>query len=280
MTLLSELIEIPEQVHKSDFVISLATAIEEPERTVQDYVVTDQLAVCFDRALSLVATSLADRRSKAAYLHASFGAGKTAMMAMLDLLLRGDPTARSVPELGPVVARYASRLDSRRFLLVPYHFVGKNSMEQEILGGYVEYVRKLHPDAPLPPVYVADEMLEDARASARSSETSCSSRSSPKGRWPRHGASTGRAGTPSGSRRYWTQPRGQLNGTSWSGRCCGPTTERSRARRGRPPRASCRWTPAWTPSADMPRALVTTRWCFSSTSWSCGWRRAWATSPS
>ena len=51
MTLLSELIEIPEQVHKSDFVISLATAIEEPERTVQDYVVTDQLADCFDRAL-------------------------------------------------------------------------------------------------------------------------------------------------------------------------------------------------------------------------------------
>jgi hypothetical protein len=164
MTLLSELIGIPEQVHKSDFVISLASAIEEPERTVRDYVVTDQLALCFDRALSLVATSLADWRSKAAYLHASFGAGKTAMMAVLDLLLRGDPTARSVPELGPVVARYASRLDGRRFLLVPYHLVGKNSMEQEILGGYVEYVRKLHPDAPLPPVYVADEMLEDAPA--------------------------------------------------------------------------------------------------------------------
>ena len=164
MTLLSELIEIPGQVHKSDFVINLATAIEEPERTVRDYVVTDQLALCFDRALSLVASSLADRRSKAAYLHASFGAGKTAMMAMLDLLLRGDPRARSVPELAPVVARYASRLDGRRFLLVPYHFVGKNSMEQEILGGYVDYVRKLHPDAPLPPVYVADEMLEDARA--------------------------------------------------------------------------------------------------------------------
>jgi hypothetical protein len=74
MTLLSELIGIPEQVHKSDFVISLASAIEEPERTVRDYVVTDQLALCFDRALSLVATSLADWRSKAAYLHASFGA--------------------------------------------------------------------------------------------------------------------------------------------------------------------------------------------------------------
>jgi hypothetical protein len=48
MTLLSELLEIPGQVHKSDLVTSLATAIEEPERTVLDYVVTDRLALCFD----------------------------------------------------------------------------------------------------------------------------------------------------------------------------------------------------------------------------------------
>lgn len=163
MTLLSELIEIPEHVHKSDFVISLATAIGDPEHTVRDYVVTDQLAACFDRALSLVATSLADGRSKSTYLHASFGAGKTAMMSVLHLLLQGDPAARSIPELAPVVAKYADRIDGRNFLLVPFHFVGKSSMEQEILGGYVEYVSKLHPEAPLPAVYVSDGILDDAR---------------------------------------------------------------------------------------------------------------------
>jgi predicted ATPase len=90
VTLLSELIDIPERVHKSDFVISLATAIGDPDHTIGDYVVTDQLAGCFDRALSLVATSLVDRRSKSTYLHASFGAGKTAMMSVLHLLLQGD----------------------------------------------------------------------------------------------------------------------------------------------------------------------------------------------
>jgi len=163
MTKLSDLIDIPEQVHKSDFVISLATAIEEPERTVADYVVTPQLATCFDRALSLVATALADGRSKSTYLHASFGAGKTAMMSVLHLLLRGEPAARSLPELAPVVARYADRIDGRRFLLVPFHFVGRSSMEQEVLGGYVEHLRKLHPEAPLPAVYVADGILDDAR---------------------------------------------------------------------------------------------------------------------
>ncbi len=163
MTLLSELIDIPERVHKSDFVISLETAIGEPERTLRDYVVTPQLAECFDRALSLVASAVTDNRSKATYLHASFGAGKTAMMAVIDLLLAGDQGARSVPELAPVIARHASRIDGRRFLLVPYHFIGKSSMEQVVLGGYVEHVGRLHPDASLPPVYVADGLLDDAR---------------------------------------------------------------------------------------------------------------------
>src|SRR6266540_4302403 len=163
MTLLADLIEIPEQVHKSDFVISLATAIGDPADTVRDYVVTDQLVHCFDRALSLVATAVSDNRSKATYLHASFGAGKTAMMAVLDLLLEGVPAARSVAELAPVISRYASRLDGKRFLLVPYHFIGKTSMEQVVLGGYVEHIRKIHPEATLPAVYVADGILEDAR---------------------------------------------------------------------------------------------------------------------
>lgn len=167
MTLLADLIEIPEHVHKSDFVISLATAIGDPQRTLADYVVTPQLAECFDRALSLVASSVVDHRSKATYLHASFGAGKTAMMSVLHLLLQGDPNARSVPELGAVVAKYADRIDGRKFLLVPFHFVGKASMEQEVLGGYVDHIRQLHPDAPLPAVYVADGILGEARNKRR-----------------------------------------------------------------------------------------------------------------
>lgn len=167
MTLLADLIDIPEQVHKSDFVISLATAIGDPKRTLADYVVTPQLVDCFDRALSLVASSVADHRSKATYLHASFGAGKTALMSVLHLLLQGEPTARGLPDLGSVVAKYADRIDGRKFLLVPFHFVGKASMEQEVLGGYVDHVRRLHPEAPLPAVYVADGILDEAKNKRR-----------------------------------------------------------------------------------------------------------------
>jgi len=164
VTLLSELIDLPREVHKSDFVISLADAVHDPAGTVRDYVVTDQLAACFDRALSLVGSAVADGKSKATYLHASFGAGKTAMMAVLYLLLQGDPTARAIRELQPVVARHASWIDGRRYLLVPYHFVGASSMEQVVLGGYVTHLRRVHPDAALPAVYMADGILADATA--------------------------------------------------------------------------------------------------------------------
>jgi hypothetical protein len=162
MTLLSELIDIPHEVHKSDFVISLKSAIEQPERTIADYVVTPQLAECFDMALSLITSSVADAKSKSSYLHASFGAGKSAFMAVLHLLLRGEPAARAKPELAPLLAKYDDRLANRKFLLVPYQAVGADSLEQVVLGDYVEYVRLLHPEAPLPAVYLSDGMLADA----------------------------------------------------------------------------------------------------------------------
>lgn len=162
MTLLRELIDIPEQVHKSAFVISLKTAIEEPELTMRDYVVTPQLAHSFDRALSLITSAVAQNRSMSSYLHASFGAGKSAFMAVTHLLLEGSPAARAKAELGPVIAKYDDRLRGRKFLLVPYQAVGADSLEQIVLGGYVEHLRSLHPDASLPAVYVADGILDDA----------------------------------------------------------------------------------------------------------------------
>jgi arylsulfatase len=45
--------------------------------------------------------------SKAAYLHGSFGSGKSHFMAVLNLLLAGNTQARSIPELADVVARHS-----------------------------------------------------------------------------------------------------------------------------------------------------------------------------
>jgi hypothetical protein len=45
----------------------------------------------------LIGSALAERRSKASYLHGSFGSGKSHFMAVLRALLDGDVGARSVP---------------------------------------------------------------------------------------------------------------------------------------------------------------------------------------
>ena len=122
--LLADLIDIPEAVHKSDFVISLASGVTDPERTLAEYVVTPQLVECFNAALSLITSATTDAKSKGAYLHGSFGSGKSHFMAVLHLLLQGNPAALGIPELGQVIAHHQPQLTGNRFMLVPYHFIG------------------------------------------------------------------------------------------------------------------------------------------------------------
>ena len=86
MTPIRELIDIPERVHRDDFVLRLAEGVAQPGETPRTYVVTQQLADAFDRALDLIKGALASGSSKAAYLHGSFGSGKSHFMAVLHLL--------------------------------------------------------------------------------------------------------------------------------------------------------------------------------------------------
>ena len=81
-----------------DFVLRLAEGLERPEQTLRDYVVTPQLAKCFDEALSLVRDALEGKTSKACYLVGSFGSGKSHFMAVLNLLLQPNATAREIAE--------------------------------------------------------------------------------------------------------------------------------------------------------------------------------------
>jgi hypothetical protein len=163
MTLLRELIRIPDRVHRGDFVHTLSQGIVDVGDTLRDYVVTPQLVDCFDAALKLVESALHSGRSRATYLHGSFGSGKSHFMAVLYALLSHEPAARARPELQAVVARHDPWLRNRRFLLVPYHMVGAASMESAVLGGYARRVRELHPEASIPPVYRTELVFEDAR---------------------------------------------------------------------------------------------------------------------
>src|ERR1700694_1287502 len=127
MTLIKDLISLPEHVHRGDFVLRLTEGVEKPTETLRDYVVTPQLVECFDDALRFI----------------------------------NDAGGWGCPDLASVVALHTGWTESRRFLLVPYHMIGAQSMESAILGHYVEHVRRLHPDAPLPGVFRAEGLFAD-----------------------------------------------------------------------------------------------------------------------
>ncbi len=163
MTLMKDIIAIPERVHQGDFVLKLTQGVSHAEQTLRDYVVTPQLVQCFDNALGFIRQAVEGHSSKAAYLHGSFGSGKSHFMAVLNLLLAGNVQARSITELSGLVARHNDWTQGRRFLLVPYHMIGARDMESAILGQYADYVRRLHPEAPVPGFYLADRLFQDAQ---------------------------------------------------------------------------------------------------------------------
>jgi hypothetical protein len=160
---LRDVIKIPESVHAGDFKIELSGGFTETEARLSEYVVTDQLRQAFRKSLSIVHSAVRDDTSHAAYLHGSFGSGKSHFLTVLHAILNNDPAARAKQGLQPVIAENDEWLRGKKFLMVPYHLVGATDIDSALLGGYVSAVRKLHPGQPTPAVYRADAMLEDAR---------------------------------------------------------------------------------------------------------------------
>ncbi len=164
MTLLKDLIDIPEHIDKGQFVLRLTEGVTDPQATVAAYVPTPQLVLAFDDALNFIKGSVLGHTSKATYLHGSFGSGKSHFMAILHLILSGNSAARGIPELASVIQKHNTWIEGKKFLLVPYHMIAAHDVESGILGGYVDFVRRVHPDAPIPGVYLAEGLFKDASA--------------------------------------------------------------------------------------------------------------------
>lgn len=164
MTTIGDIFTIPEAVHQGDFVLRLTEGLQADKRrqTLQQYVVTPQLVQSFKQALSLIGSAVTGNSSKGAYLHGSFGSGKSHFMAVLDMILEGDAEARAIPELAGVVREANAWWEGGRYLVVPFHMIGARSMESAILGGYAAHVREKHPDAPTPGFYRSAELIENA----------------------------------------------------------------------------------------------------------------------
>src|ERR1017187_9907726 len=147
MTLIKDLIEIPDHVEQGSFVLRLAEGVTRPAETLREYGVTPELRTCFADALSFIKGALQTKTSKASYLHGSFGSGKSHFMAVLHLILQGNTAARGIPELAAVIQKHNEWLAGKKFLLVPYHMINAHDMESGILGGYVEFIRQSKPEA-------------------------------------------------------------------------------------------------------------------------------------
>lgn len=160
-TTVRDLFDLPEQIRKGDFVLKLSEGIENPRTTAETYVVTPKLAQAFDQALTLVGSALRDGRSQAAYLHGSFGSGKSHFMAMLSLLLADHEAAWRIPELHPLRGKH-DFVGQKKLLELHFHMIGQDSIEAAIFGGYLAHVRGKHPDAPLPGLFADEGLFENA----------------------------------------------------------------------------------------------------------------------
>lgn len=166
MPFLKDLIDLPDQVRQGDFVLRLTEGLGNPEQTLENYVVTPELAKCFRQALDLVKSSLQSHSSKGAYLHGSFGSGKSHFMAVLNLILANHPAIGRFPEFPALLAEthWNDWGHGKKFLLVPFHMIGKNDLTSAILEGYTDFVTRLHPDKPHPGVYRSEKLIENARS--------------------------------------------------------------------------------------------------------------------
>ncbi|MFF6995604.1 DUF6079 family protein [Streptomyces sp. NPDC008313] len=168
--LLREVIDIPTTISHESFVLKLTEALgsdEELSKALDAYVLTDNLVERFGEALSLIESALTSGSSKAAYLHGSFGSGKSHFMAVLAALLGiQDQAALRVRghEKFAGAMREHAWLHHRKFLLLPFHMLDGKSLEQKVLGGYVQQIRELHEDAPIPQVYRTDALFENIRS--------------------------------------------------------------------------------------------------------------------
>lgn len=160
--LIRELIHIQERVNKDDFVLKLTAGVADPGSTLGSYVVTKELVQNFDDALGFIKGAIDSNKSRGSYLHGSFGSGKSHFMAVLNLLLQGNHEARALPKLAPVVKKHDAWLEGKKFLMVPYHMIGAKTLEDRIFEGYVDWVKEHHPEAPIPPLFRSQAILENA----------------------------------------------------------------------------------------------------------------------
>lgn len=166
MSELHDLLELPESVVKSAFVVQLTDGVRHPEAMLKDYAITPDLVRAFEQALALVKASIDGRRSAAAYVHGSFGSGKSHFMSVLSLMLSPDAGDQShawrEAELHALRVKHGW-LQEKKLLRLHLHMIGGPSLEAKVFPEYLARVRALAPDAVLPALFADEALFANAR---------------------------------------------------------------------------------------------------------------------
>ncbi len=160
---LREVFTIPESTGTDDYVLRLSSSVtgDHIADTLQSYVVTQDLAEAFDKALTVVVEAQRTGENRAAFLEGSFGSGKSHFMAVLHALLGGHPQARAIEELQPTLAKHAA-LESANLLRLTFHFLDSTTIEQALFSQFLAQIAVLHPDQLPPVLHSAQGLFEDA----------------------------------------------------------------------------------------------------------------------
>ncbi|MBF6346442.1 phage resistance protein [Nocardia cyriacigeorgica] len=160
---LRDIFDIPESHGTNDYVLRLSDSVGEDHlaATVDSYVVTPALAEAFDTALGVVEEALRTGENKAAFLHGSFGSGKSHFMAILHGILGHSPKALSMADLQPVVAEHPA-VNEANLLRLTFHFLDSQSVESALFDQYLRQITAAHPDVLPPVLHSAGGLFSDA----------------------------------------------------------------------------------------------------------------------
>lgn len=166
MSILQEILKLPDRIRNADFVVRIAEGVEHPDTLLDRYAVTPDIHTAFQDALDLTQEAVLGKVSRGAYIHGSFGAGKSQFMGVLSLLLGGHEGAWRVPELHDFWERCAP-LRGKRLLRLHFHMTGAKSLEEKVFGQYLEVVRTRHPGEPAPVLFRDGPLFRSAQAYRR-----------------------------------------------------------------------------------------------------------------
>jgi len=166
MSELHDLLELPDAVVKSAFVVQLTDGVRHPEAMLKDYAVTPDLVRAFEQALALVKAALDGRRSAAAYVHGSFGSGKSHFLSVLSLMLSpdaGDQAHAWREEEFHALREKHRWLQEKKVMRLHLHMVGAKSLEEKVFPEYLARARAAAPDGVLPALFADEALFANAR---------------------------------------------------------------------------------------------------------------------